>query len=408
MANRETGKSKSSSSKGGAGATQIFGARVAAIILDDTTYPTKFKELGEWSSLGTIFWTPIKVMSPNSDKTSHNTARPLFPNQKHYPLENEIVYLLSLPNNNNESSPNQQSFYYFQPINIWSNNHHNAIPEPKQSTLPESQQRDYQQTEGGAVRRVTDGGTEIILGSTFIEKLNTKTVLPYEGDIIHEGRWGQSFRYGSTVNNASIPNPWSSTGEQGDPIMIIKNGQHDDGNDPWVPQIEDINKDKSSLYLTTTQKIPIETASTNYKGYSTPPTSPNEFSGEQIILNSGRLLFNSKNDSIFLNSSKTINLNSLEDIVIETPLTTIQSKEIHLGDKSSSEPIILGNKFLGDMSKLLTQIIALSTALQSPIGSGIPFIPNAAIPVPAVQLQLQANQMLNTIETYKSKVTTSK
>lgn len=60
------------------------------------------------------------------------------------------------------------------------------------------------------------------------------------------------------------------------------------------------------------------------------------------------------------------------------------------------------------MSKLLSQIIALSTALQSPVGSGIPFVPNAAIPVPATQLQLQAQQMLNSIETYKSKVSTSK
>jgi hypothetical protein len=190
--------------------------------------------------------------------------------------------------------------------------------------------------------------------------------------------------------------------------MILKNGQHDDGKDPWVPQVEDINKDKSNLYLTTTQKIPIETASTNYKGYSTPPTAPNEFAGEQVILNSGRLLFNAKNDSIFLNSSKTINLNSLEDIIVETPKTVIQSGEIHLGDKSSSEPVILGNKFLNDMSKLLTQIIGLATALQSPVGSGVPFVPNAAIPVPATQLQLQANQMLNSLETYKSKVTTSK
>ena len=37
-------------------------------------------------------------------------------------------------------------------------------------TLPDSQQQDYEQTEGGSVRRVTDGGTEIDLGDTILMK----------------------------------------------------------------------------------------------------------------------------------------------------------------------------------------------------------------------------------------------
>ena len=42
--------------------------------------------------------------------------------------------------------------------------------------------------------------------------------------------------------------------------------------------------DASSLYLTTTQKIPINVASKNYKSYSNPPESPNLFTGDQIIV----------------------------------------------------------------------------------------------------------------------------
>jgi len=408
MAKRITGSNKSKTSISSAPAG-IFAARVKAIILDDTTYPDKFQELGDWSSIGTIFWDlPTAPNVGDANPTQNATAKPLFPNEKKYPLVNEIVYLITMPDSNNQTSPNKKTFYYFHPVNIWTSNHHNAIPNPYENTLPPSQQQDYQSTEGGNVRRVTDGGTEINLGQTFVEKLNIKTLLPYEGDIIHEGRWGQSLRYGSTVNDASIPNSWSNAGENGSPIIILKNGQHDDGTDPWVPQVEDINQDKSSIYLTSTQQIPIETAGDNYKSYKTPPISPNQFDGDQIILNSGRLLFNSKNDSILFNSSKTINLQSLEDINLETPKTTIESKEILLGNKFASESIILGDKFLNDMSKLLTQIIALSTALQSPVGSGVPFVPNAVIPVPATQLQLQANQMLSSIETYKSKVTKTK
>ena len=388
----------------GSNGLQIIPARVTEIILDNSN-PDVFDENGNWSGIGTIFYKRIQTPNSNPTPTSQPTAKPLFPNVKIYPLINEIVYLISLPTSGNESFPNSERFYYFQPVNIWTSNHHNAIPSPFENTLPDSQKQDYQQTEAGAVRRVTDGGTEINLGSTFVEKLDIKPLLPYEGDVIYEGRWGQSFRYGSTVNNSTIPNPWSSAGENGDPIIILRNGQHEDGEDPWVPQVEDINKDKTSIYLTSTQKIPIETAGNNYKSYQTPPIEPNQFDGEQIILNSGRLLFNSKNDSILLNSAKTINLQSLEDINLESPKTVIQSEEILLGNKFASESVILGDKFLNDMSRLLTQIIALSTALQSPIGTPAPYVPNVAIPPAAVQCQLQANQMLNSLETYKSKIT---
>jgi hypothetical protein len=405
MAKAVTGKSSKGSSSSSSNSMQIMPVRVTGIILDDTSNPEVFEKNGNWSSIGTIFYKRIKTPSSTEDPTQQTTAKPLFPNAKIYPLINEIVYVVSLPTAGNESSPNSEQLYYFQPINIWTSNHHNAIPSPFENTLPDSQKRDYEQTEAGAVRRVTDGGTEINLGSTFTEKLDIKSILPYEGDVIYEGRWGQSFRYGSTVNNANIPNPWSNTGNNGDPIIILKNGQHDDGQDPWVPQVEDINKDKTSIYLTSTQQIPIETASNNYKSYRNPPIEPKQFDKEQIILNSGRLLFNSKTDSILLNSSKTINLQSLEDINLESPKTVIQSEEILLGNKFASESVILGDKFLNDMSRLLTQIIALSTALQTPIGTPAPFTPNVAIPPAAVQCQLQANQMLNSIQSYKSKIT---
>ena len=94
--------------------------------------------------------------------------------------------------------------------------------------------------------------------------------------------------------------------------------------------------------------------------------------------------------------------------MVESPKTVVQSKEVYLGDKSATEPVILGDKFLNDMTKLLTNIVALGTALQTPIGTGVPFVPNASIPVPAVNLTMQANQMLNSLETYKSKVSKTK
>ena len=358
----------------------VFGARVRYTILDDKTEPTVFKEFGEWSSIGS-----------------------LFPNNKIFPLENEIVYILSLPNSDIQGDVNDVSFYYFQPVNIWNSVHHNAIPDPiNGNSLPPSQQQDYEQTEAGAVRRVTDGGSEIDLGNTFVEKLDIKNLQPFEGDIFYEGRWGQSLRFGSTVNDSPILNPWSRTGNNGDPLTILRNSQYNDDKDAWIPQVEDINKQGSSVYMTSTQAIPIEVSSKSYSSYKTAPTSPDKFAGEQIILNSGRLLFNTKSDSILMSSKNSINLNAVNDVNIDAPRTVIQSKTVKLGDRDAFESVILGDKFLSDLSRLLTQMISLGTALPSITP------PNPAIATSATTMTQVATQVLNSIETYKSKTTKTK
>lgn len=381
----------------------IFGARVRYTILDDKTEPTVFKEFGEWSAIGSLFFQKINNPNPSPNFTSDNFAKPLFPNNKIFPLENEIVYILPLPNSDIQGDVNDVSYYYFQPVNIWNSVHHNAIPDPiNGNSLPPSQQQDYEQTEAGAVRRVTDGGSEIELGDTFVEKLDIKNLQPFEGDIFYEGRWGQSLRFGSTVNNSPISNPWSRTGQNGDPLTILRNAQYDDGKDAWIPQVEDINKEGSSMYMTSTQAIPIEVSSKSYSSYKTAPTSPDKFAGEQIILNSGRLLFNTKLDSILMSSKNSINLNAINDVNIDAPRTVIQSKTVKLGDRDAFESVILGDKFLSDLNLLLTKMVSLGTALPSITP------PNPAIISSSTAMTQVAIQMLNSLETYKSKTTKTK
>ena len=389
--------------------TGIQAGRVTVVITDDTTDQEIFDNYGQWRSIGCIFFEKLDEPTPIRGPQTNKFARPLFPNNSTIPLKNEIVYVISLPDANVQSSVNATSYYYFQPINIWGSTHHNAIPDPLyESSNPESQQQDYQQTEAGAVRRVTDGSTEIDLGNNFTERLSVRNLQPYPGDLIYQGRWGQSLRFGATVQNAPIPNPWSDEGEDGDAITIIRNGQYEEETEPWIPQVEDINEDKSSVYLTTTQKIPIEVASDSYKSYNSAPISPQVYAENQIILDSGRLLLNAKSDSILLTSNDTINLNSVNSVNIDSPKTVIQSPEVLLGDKGAKEPLIFGDKFLNDLSKLLSSLISLSSALSTPIGTPVPFVPNAAIPGPASQTLVKAQNMLNKIETYKSKISKTK
>ena len=121
----------------------VFSARVIYAMLDDQTQVKAFKEFGEWSSIGCIFFDQINQPNPNPEFTSDNFAKPLFPNQSIVPLENEIVYIIALPSSDIQSDVNDISYYYFQPVNIWNSVHHNAIPDPiTGESVPESQQQD--------------------------------------------------------------------------------------------------------------------------------------------------------------------------------------------------------------------------------------------------------------------------
>jgi len=154
--------------------SKLIPARVIDIILDET-HPD-FVNQGEWNSIGFIIYELIN--SPENPDVVRNIAKPLLSNTKHFPLKNEIVFLIKLPNTTS--------------LTLWNHPHHNAFPsQPNQ--LPESQRKDYRQTTIGNVRRVTDQSTEINLGNTFIERSNIHPLLPFEGDTIYEGRWGNLY-----------------------------------------------------------------------------------------------------------------------------------------------------------------------------------------------------------------------
>jgi hypothetical protein len=347
-------------------------ARVVDVILDET-HPN-FKNYGEWNGIGTIKYELI--LSPESEKLEKNIAKPLLANIKHFPLKNEIVFLVSLPNVNSLDNLNDNKiFYYLNVVSLWNHPHHNAYPNLfNKSPLPPSQEKDYQSIEGGNVRRVTDNSTEINLNSTnnsggkFIEKINTHPILPFTGDNIFEGRFGNSIRLGSTIKSKSqYQNNWSTSGNEGDPIIIIRNGQPLNSSDEgWLPTVENVNDDLSSIYFTSTQRIPINVSSKNYSGISAEqiPLYPISYNQNQIILNSGRILFNSSTDSILLSSQKVISLSANEDIGISTRKNvTLTGDLIKLGGVNAGESLLLGDSFIKQFKVLLETMNLLCDAL---------------------------------------------
>lgn len=336
--------------------------RVTDIVLSQS-HPL-FKELG----IGGIIYELV------TSAGTKGKAIPLNISYKNFPLINEIVSISSQPNNKLGISNTNDIKYYTNPIALWNHPHHNAYPLISSTAY---------------------------LGKTFIERNNIHPLLPFEGDIIVEGRWGNSIRLGSTVPNQ--PNNWSSIGDSGDPIIIIRNGQGSQTDDGYTPIIENINNIESTIFLSSTQNIPLKASSTSYVSYGEkPPTSIDKFSGKQIILNSGRLVFNANNDNILLSSFKSINLNSQESINIDTPKIIIQSDKIFLGKEDlATEPLMLGNATISLLKTLISSLqhltMVMKTAQTSPAYMGPNAIPQSA-PLSIPTINLEAVSLATTLE----------
>jgi hypothetical protein len=101
-------------------------------------------------------------------------------------------------------------------------------------------------------------GSTLPLGYTF-EESDHKNLQPFEGDVVLQGRFGQSVRFGSTVPSMKNSNNWSNSGNNGDPITILVNKQGRQSTvSPFDSIIENINIDGSSIYMTSTQEIIIK------------------------------------------------------------------------------------------------------------------------------------------------------
>lgn len=355
--------------------------RVVSIVMDDT-HP-RYVELGGSKAIGAVELVDISGGTGDYSSTTKNqnyrVAFPLQPGIKNYPLVNEIVYIVTQPTKKLQQRTSAVSLYYISVVNLWNHPHHNALPYSAGSSTP-ANSKNYQDSALGSVNKLSDSSGEIKFGEYFKERPNIYPLQPFEGDIIYEGRWGNSIRLTGTAPNK---NPWSTVGTQGDAITILRNGQTDSAaKNGWDFTVEDINTDASSIYLTTTQKIPL-TANTNYYSYkSDAPTLPQEYIGKQIILNSGRIVFNTTEDHLMLSSAKSISLSSTGTVNIDASEMTIQTEKIYLGSKSASEPLLLGDttaELLKEMIAILKDLIIASAAASNgggPVSSFIQKAPN--------------------------------
>ena len=101
------------------------------------------------------------------------------------------------------------------------------------------------------------------------------------------------------------------------------------------------------------------------------PEAPGIYQGKQVIINSDRLLFNAKEDSILLFSSKAIGFSTNGSIHFDTSNDDesnfiVNSPNIYLGldynDDLPTEPAVLGNQLEDFLNEILDMISDLWNA----------------------------------------------
>jgi hypothetical protein len=212
------------------------------------------------------------------------TAKPANINTKRIPLVGEYVLLVKTFNQEATSKKWRHSWYYLSTIDIQSSINDNTIP-------------------GLSIQLTQEQIDSTLPGVTFKPKV-ISPLQPYEGDVLMEGRWGNSIRFGSTVDlsdSYSIDRPWGGK-QSGDPITIISNGQKNYPNKQFT--VENIETDDASLYLTSTQQLSSFVLN-NRLGIG---TSESAFTKSQFIGVADRIILKAKTDVVALDSQKGIEL----------------------------------------------------------------------------------------------------
>lgn len=231
------------------------------------------------------------------------------------------------------------------------------------------------------------------LGKDFKEDEKIMPLALGPGDMSLEGRYGNTIRLGGTKTDNS---PIASADTSGKPYTIIRNGQGTSG-EYFVK--EDINKDGSSIYLTSDHKVPLTQARTKYdaRKSSKSPEKSTEYKGAQIVMNSDRLWFNSKKYDIELTAKEALGISAKVVSLDGTEYVAFDASKIYLGTAafSESQPVLLGKmstNWLSNLCQILENLLqVMSTVTPSTVSSLAGAAAAAMVPVTTLK------QSLNTL-----------
>ena len=338
---------------------------------------------------------------------------------KKYPLLHELVIVGEFTSDKALGNHTARVQYYDpDPLNIYNSIVENSIPNVsiddknnlKTNNTAQSinQIENYKDSEsGGGVNQTFDDDVEKYsyidstnpngdkLGNVFDANYNIHPIIPFEGDTIIEGRFGQSIRMSSTGNYANkqdipgggqCPNWWSEYGVNGNPILIIRNGQSDvfSNFDIDSPIIEHFDGDGATILLTAGQRIDFKPACDNMvtwqkrqpytlynsqggDGYKTIKMSDYPFSGNQIMMSSDRIVMNARQNEFMVYANGDIGFSTNGNFHINCEQMYINAKGVNNmtadaggeADDNKKEPAVLGYQLTNLIQGIINRIVRL-------------------------------------------------
>lgn len=318
--------------------TLLSFGRVLDILLDNTREWIN-EELNEKYPIGTIKFIRLDQNNLATDVT--NYAYPSSIGTSYIPHQDEIVGLEHKPISDLQFDSTYQKLYYTSVVNLWGSPNNNALP-----------------------ANTSDGQNPLGKGVPTLTDINP--LFPFPGDILTEGRQGQSIRIGGYK---SAENKLVDDSNNGKPYILISNGQikTDNGVDHIV---EDINKDPNSIYFLSDHKVPLIAANSKRASYNSPPLASDQYIGNQLLLNGGRVFINAKDESILISAKESVGINAKTVNIDAQDYACIDADAIYLGAKARSarftrEPAVLGIQLENWLTTLLNTLNSLSYAMSS-------------------------------------------
>jgi hypothetical protein len=199
----------------------------------------------------------------------------------------------------------------------------------------------------------------------------------WEGDTLFESRFGQSIRF-SGYNNDE---------KKYSPVIIIRNGENADSKKLLDNEVtkEDINRDGSIIAITSDKFqlgfVPGKIDDKGKGNFETKPESfenyPDKLIGDQILLNSGRIILSAKSGEMLFYSKKNygfisdggLSIDNKGGIDVSTKdnvnfITNDRDFAIHSGKGSiflgdtELEPLVKGTKLVELLAELIDAIVA--------------------------------------------------
>lgn len=361
-----------------AGTKQPMGFGVVYSIILDETHPylktlgaKQIDIKGQSSYMGAIQYRIVG--QPTSDDASLPIAYPYDKNFKTMPLINESVEILQ---NNGiayyrrigaEKTPNVDSKKTLIS---------ELFPPVKQAEDTKKNYKTVQET-GTTMSNVNESSKYDKYGDYFQEEAGIHKLKMYEGDTLLESRFGQSIRFSAFNNSEKIFSP----------TIIIRNSESAESKKQLIrlPTEEDINRDGSVIILGSNQyQLPFQPGTISDKGSTDFETKPNSFKafpskliGDQILINSGRVIISAKNAEMMFFSKKNYGFISDGAMSIDNKLgiditvgdninVTAADRDINFNTSNGKinlgntklEPLVKGDSWVSLMEELIDAIVA--------------------------------------------------